>query len=50
MIQADADTWGEYLEGVTQKRRGTNEPGDLASPQDTMTTTEGNGGLSASTP
>jgi hypothetical protein len=50
MIQADAETWGAYLEGVAQKRRGTHVPGNLASPQDTMPTTEGNGGLSASTP
>ncbi len=50
MIQADAETWGAYLEGVAQKGCGTNVPGDLASPQDTMLTTGGNGRLTAATP
>ena len=50
MIQADAETWDTYLEGVAQKGHGTHAPGDVASPQDTTLAAKGNGGLSASTP
>jgi hypothetical protein len=50
MIQADAETWGAYLEGVAQKERGTPVPGDLASPQETIGIAKDNGRFSAATP
>ena len=47
MIQADAETWGTYLKGVTQKEQDTHVPGNLASPQDTMPMAKDNDRLAA---
>jgi hypothetical protein len=50
MIQADAETWSTYLEGVAQKGHGTHAPGDLAHHKDKRAMAKSNGRLTTVTP